>query len=163
METALRRVRKHKATGLDLLPSELCHACPTILARQLYGALLKLVCHGQEALPHKGGILTPAFKGKGSPCDASSYRSLLVSSHIGKALHRTVRQTQASLLEAYMVPQQLGGRRRVPVTLGLHEARAFLRSQQLLSQSVALLMVDLTEAFYRVLRPLAVGCQYTDL
>ena len=162
LEIALRRVRKNKAIGLDMIPPELCHACPTILARQLYGALLKLVCHGQEALPHKGGLLTPAFKGKGSPCEASSYRSLLVSSHIGKALHRTVRQTQATLLEAFMVPQQLGGRRRVPVTLGLHEARAFLRSRQGQMQSVALLMVDLTEAFYRVLRPLAVGCEYTD-
>ena len=65
LEIALRRVRKNKAIGLDMIPPELCHACPTILARQLYGALLKLVCHGQEALPHKGGLLTPAFKGKG--------------------------------------------------------------------------------------------------
>ena len=162
LELALRRVQRHKATGPDGLPSELCAACPARLARQLYGALLKLVLHGQECLLHKGGALIPVFKGKGSPLDASSYRSLLVSCHIGKALHRTVRQTQATLLEAYMCSQQLGGRRHVPVTLGLHEARAFLRGGQKDHSSVALLMVDLTEAFYRVLRPLSVGCQFHD-
>ena len=103
-------------TDLEIA-SELCCACPTTVARHLYGALLKLVYHGQETLIHKGGTLAPAFKGKGSPLDVSGYRSLLISSHLGKSLHRTVRQTQASLLENYMCPQQLGGRRHVPVTL----------------------------------------------
>jgi len=162
LELAVRRVKRHKATGPDGVPSELCCACPAQLARQLYGALLKLVCHGQESLSHKGGLLAPAFKGKGSHLDASAYRSLLVSSHIGKVLHRTVRQTQASLLESFMEPQQHGGKRHVPVTLGLHEARAYLRGNQQKSRSVALLLVDLTEAFYRVLRPLAVGCSFAD-
>eukprot|EP00435_Cladocopium_sp_Y103_P014284 s5672_g3.t1 len=129
---------------------------------ELYGAFLKLVLHGQECLEHKGGTLVAAFKGKGSPMEASSYRSLLVSSHIGKVLHRTVRQTQASSLETYMGLQQLGGKRNVPVTLGLREVRAYPRGAQQRSLSVALLMVDLQEAFYHVLRPLAVGCSFTD-
>eukprot|EP00435_Cladocopium_sp_Y103_P061404 s676_g23.t1 len=163
LETALRRVQRNKATGPDHLRSELCCACPTLLARQLYGALLKLVLHGQESLTHKGGTLVPAHKGRGSTLEASSYRSLLVSSHIGKALHRTVRQTQAALLEAYMGPQQLCGKRHVPVQLGLHEVRSFLRGAQHRSRSVAILMVDLTEAFYRVLRSLSVGTPSTDL
>ena len=56
-----------------------------------------------------------------------------------------------------MTRSQLGGKRKVPVTLGLHEARAYLRAAALQHQSAALLMVDLVEAFYRVLRPLALG------
>lgn len=112
--------------------------------------MLKLVLHGQEYLGHKGGLLTPAHKGKGALTDPKAYRSLLVSSHIGKTLHRTVRQTQAHLLEAFMTRSQLGGKRKVPVTLGLHEARAYLRAAALQHQSAALLMVDLVEAFYRV-------------
>ena len=162
LEIAFRRVKKGKAMGQDSIPPELCKACPTILAKQYYSVLMKLVVHGQESLCHKGGILVPAFKGKGSSLDPTSYRSLLISSHMGKVLHRAVRQHQAQLYETFLCAQQLGGRRKVPVTLGLHEARAYLRSHQRQGMSVALLMVDLTEAFYRVLRPLAVGGQYTD-
>ena len=162
LEIAFRRVPKHKASGLDKVPSDLCGCCPRELARQNYGALLKLVLHGQEFLGHKGGLLTPAHKGKGALTDPKAYRSLLVSSHIGKTLHRTVRQTQAHLLEAFMTRSQLGGKRKVPVTLGLHEARAYLRAAALQQQSAALLMVDLVEAFYRVLRPLALGSSFTD-
>ena len=162
LEVAFRRVRKGKAIGQDAIPPELCRACPTILAKQYYSTLMKLMVHGQESLHHKGGILVPAFKGKGSSLDPSSYRSLLISSHMGKVLHRTVRQHQAQLYETFLCAQQFGERRRVPVNLGLHEARAFLRSRQCQGLSVGLLMVDLTEAFYRVLRPLAVGGHYTD-
>ena len=162
LEVAFRRVRKGKALGQDYIPPELCRACPTVLAKQYYSALMKLVVHGQESLHHKGGTLVPAFKGKGSALDPSSYRSLLISSHMGKVLHRTIRQHQSQMYETFLCAQQFGGRKRVPVTLGLHEARAFLRSKQKQGLSVGLLMVDLTEAFYRVLRPLAVGGQYTD-
>ena len=84
LEIAFRRVPKHKASGLDRVPSELCGSCPRELARQNYGALLKLVIHGQESLGHKGGTLTPAHKGKGPLTDPMAYRSLLVSSHLGK-------------------------------------------------------------------------------
>lgn len=162
LEIAFRRVPKHKASGLDGVPSDLCGCCPRELARQNYGALLKLVLHGQECLSHKGGLLAPAHKGKGPFTDPKAYRSLLVSSHLGKTLHRTVRQTQTHLLEAFMTRSQLGGKRKVPVTLGLHEARAYLRAAALQHQSAALLMVDLVEAFYRVLRPLAIGSSFTD-
>ena len=162
LEIAFRRVPRRKASGLDQVPSELCQACPTVLARQTYGALLKLFVHGQECLPHKGGTLTPAHKGKGAFSDPTAYRSLLVSSHIGKTLHRTIRQTQATLLESYMTRSQLGGKRKVPVTLGLHEARAYMRAAATKNQSVILLMVDLVEAFYRVLRPLALGTSFSD-
>ena len=39
LEIAFRRVPPRKASGLDQIPSELCHACPTLLARHMYGAL----------------------------------------------------------------------------------------------------------------------------
>eukprot|EP00435_Cladocopium_sp_Y103_P049643 s1196_g15.t1 len=54
------------------------------------------------------------------------------------------------------------GRKRVPVGLGLHHARASLRRAKRRSWSSALLFLDLREAFYRVIRPLAVGGALTD-
>ncbi|CAL1169385.1 unnamed protein product [Cladocopium goreaui] len=162
LEQAFRRVKSGKALGQDGIPPEICKACPVVLARQYYSVLLKMLIHGQESLHHKGGTLVPAYKGKGSSMLPASYRSLLISSHLGKVLHRTIRQHQAQIYEQYLCAQQLGGKRKVPVNLGLHEARAFLRSNQLRGRSVALLMLDLKEAFYRVLRPLALGCEWTD-
>ena len=162
LEQAFRRVKSGKALGQDGIPPEICKACPTILAKHYYSLLLKLLTHGQESLHHKGGTLVPAYKGKGSSILPMSYRSLLISSHMGKVLHRTVRQHQSQFYEKYLCQQQLGGRRKVPVNLGLHEARAFLRCGQTRGLSVGLVMLDLTEAFYRVLRPLAVGCPWDD-
>ncbi|CAL1171631.1 unnamed protein product [Cladocopium goreaui] len=162
LEQAFRRVKSGKALGQDGIPPEICKACPVVLTRQYYSVLLKMLIHGQESLHHKGGTLVPAYKGKGSSMLPASYRSLLISSHLGKVLHRTIRQHQAQIYEQYLCAQQLGGKRKVPVNLGLHEARAFLRSNQLRGRSVALLMLDLKEAFYRVLRPLALGCEWTD-
>ena len=135
---------------------------PCELARQNYGALLKLFLHGQESLWHKGGILYPAHKGKGPLSDPKAYRSLLVSSHIGKALHRTIRQDAGRAPGKLYDEITTWRQKHVPVTLGLHEARAYLRAKATQGRSAILLMVDLVEAFYRVLRPLALGNDYKD-
>ncbi|CAL1166596.1 unnamed protein product [Cladocopium goreaui] len=101
--------------------------------------------------------------------DSASANLILqtIKEHIGPTnlrhlKRKTIRQTQADLLEKYMMRSQLGGKRHVPVTLGLHEARAYLRAAAADGHSAVLLMVDLVEAFYRVLRPLALGNEYSD-
>ena len=162
LEIALRRVSLNKATGPDGLPGELCHGQAHVLARQLYSQLLKLTCHGQEALIHKGGRLTMLFKGKGSQRECSSYRSILVSSHLGKCLHRVLRSHQQSMYESFLHPQQLGGRKHLPVTVGLHMLRGYLRSMSAAKRSTGVLFLDLREAFYRVVRPFAVNTTMSD-
>ena len=157
LEHAFRRVKNNKATGDDGVPSELCHACPTNLARMTYTQLVKLCAHGQEALIHKGGKLVAVYKHKGSQREPSSYRSLMISSHIAKTIHRSLRTHQATFYEKYMQRQQIGGRRLVPVQLGVHMVRAHLRLQAQRGKSSAIIFLDLQEAFYRVLRPLALG------
>ena len=91
LEAAFRRVKKGKASGPDHLPSELFHAFPRDMARQCYTTLLKAALQGQECLLHKGGTLVPLWKGKGDMSLCSSFRSILLSSHFGKSLHRTLR------------------------------------------------------------------------
>ena len=162
LERAYRRVRIGKATGADNIPPELCHGQPTTLARLTFTQMLKLVAHGQESLMHKGGLLVSAWKKKGAQHECSSYRSLLISSHVGKTLHRALRETQSSLYEKFLQQNQLGGRKKVPVGLGVHHVRASLRRAKEHRASSALIFLDLQEAFYRVLRPLAVGGPITD-
>ena len=50
----------------------------------------------------------------------------------------------------------------MPVGIGLHHARAFLRMARANKRSVALVFLDLTEAFYRIWRPLCLDCDYNE-
>ena len=61
-----------------------------------------------------------------------------------------------------MQNQQIGGRQKVPVTLGLHHLRAYMRHQKSRLRSCGILFLDLKEAFYRVVRPLVVDIAWTD-
>ena len=92
LETAFRRVSVGKAIGMDGIPPELCRFKACDLARLSYSVMLKTCLFGQEAIEHKGGRLAIAWKHKGDPADCSSHRSLLVSSHLGKTIHRALRQ-----------------------------------------------------------------------
>ena len=162
LEAAMRRTKPGKATGPDDLPAELFHYFPAALARQSFSLLMKTALQGQEPLLHKGGWLFPLWKGKGRKEICSSYRSILISSHLGKCIHRTLRLKHADVYEKYMQAQQIGGRRFTPVGLGLHQARAFQRHHAARTRSTALIFLDLTEAFYRVVRELALPLEPTD-
>ena len=162
LEEACRQVALDKATGPDNVPSSLMHLHCASVAKLLYPQLLKLTLRGQEALIHKGGRLAIAFKGKGAHDRCESYRSLLVSSHPGKTLHKALRTSCSSIFDRYLQSQQLGGRKFVPVTLPVHLTRTYLRTNLAQQRSVAILFLDLKEAFYRVVRGLVVEAEKDD-
>eukprot|EP00435_Cladocopium_sp_Y103_P049926 s1783_g15.t1 len=157
LELAMRRVPIGRARGPDGLPGELLHHQPAAVAQLMMPQLLKMIAHGHEHLGFKGGRLAPAYKGKGPWDQCSSFRSLLVSNHLGKVLHRTIRQQQMTLYERFMQAQQTGGRRRVPVQFPLHQVRAFTRHAKTSHMSFGILFLDLTEAFYTILREVPLG------
>ena len=132
------------------------------MARIAYAIMMKTCLYGQEAVEHKGGRLAIAWKNKGDPADCAAHRSLLVSSHFGKTIHRALRQKYHGLYIQYMQAQQLGGRPCMPVGVPLHMTRAFMRWQQRMHRSTSIVFLDLTEAFYRVVRPLALGGDFSD-
>eukprot|EP00438_Fugacium_kawagutii_P008771 Skav211395 [mRNA] locus=scaffold1467:73053:76628:- [translate_table: standard] len=162
LEVALRRVKGGKATGPDHVPSEACRHHVPAFAPALYGQVLKLLVHSQESLVHKGGYLVTAFKGKGAMTLCSSFRSLLISSHIGKAVHRTVRQCQYQIYEDWLYHTQIGGRKAFPVGAGVHILRSYMRWKASQGDSFAIIFIDLQEAFYRLLRPLVLQGGYSD-
>ena len=157
LECAYRRVKPGKATGPDGIDALLCHLSPADFAKKTYSLMLKTLTHGQESLLHKGGRLHPLWKGKGAKDSGAAYRSILVSSHIGKTIHRCLRVHSADLFERYLQKQQLGGKRRISVATGVHQARAFLRSRRQRGLNVGMVFLDLCEAFYRIVRELAIG------
>eukprot|EP00438_Fugacium_kawagutii_P024345 Skav222445 [mRNA] locus=scaffold993:74343:79400:+ [translate_table: standard] len=157
VEYALSRVQCGKATGPDEVPGEVCHHHPRPLARAMLPMVWKLVLHCQEPLIYKGGRATTAWKRKLPQNRCEAYRALLVSSHLGKAMHRSLRDHQSHLYEAFLQADQIGGRRHVPVSLGTHMMRAFLRHSQQHRRAASVVFLDLTEAFYRTLREITFG------
>eukprot|EP00435_Cladocopium_sp_Y103_P027077 s1060_g6.t1 len=162
LENACRGVALAKASGLDEVPSDVCRRCPSATAKLLYSLMLKAGVQGQEALGHKGGFLIPIWKGKQSRDECAAFRSILLSSSLGKVMHKSLRSKQMTLYEKFLHPQQIGGRVGVPVVLGSHTVRAFQRLCAQSAQPSALLFIDLQEAFYRVLRPLVVDGPISD-
>jgi len=135
---------------------------PSAIAKLLFPTMMKMIIHGHEPLEFKGGRLTEAYKGRGPQDASTSYRSLLVSNHLGKAIHRAIRLQHSDVYEKFLQAQQTGGRRGVPVRLPLHQARAFVRQARAKRSSFAILYLDLTEEFYRILREVPIGGIITD-
>eukprot|EP00438_Fugacium_kawagutii_P032107 Skav212431 [mRNA] locus=scaffold1479:102244:107277:+ [translate_table: standard] len=162
LELAFRRVRPGKAVGMDGLPPEVCREYAPELARAYFPLMMKLIAFGQEPSQWKGGRLTTAYKQKGDVTLPSSHRSLLISSHAGKAVHRAVRQNQSALMQRFFETTQLGGRPHMPVGVGMHTVRAYCRTMKQRHRSSALIFVDLREAFYRIVRGLALDHDLTD-
>eukprot|EP00435_Cladocopium_sp_Y103_P015908 s2948_g3.t3 len=158
----MRRIKPGKATGPDFLPAELFHFHSAVVAKHTYALFLKSALQAHEPLIHKGGWLVPLWKGKGDRSVCASYRSILISAHMAKAFHRSLRVKNASLYACFMQRQQVGGRPSTPVGLGVHQVRAFQRWCCSRNRPSACVFLDLAEAFYRVIRPLAVSGDVSD-
>eukprot|EP00438_Fugacium_kawagutii_P027229 Skav214322 [mRNA] locus=scaffold86:84509:89755:+ [translate_table: standard] len=163
LEATMRRVKANKAIGPDQVPGEICRWHPCAMSEIYFPILLKTVLFGMEPLPFKGGTLTMAWKKKGPQRECSSYRSLLVSSHAGKACHRAMRDMNYADFERALHVDQLGGRRGTPVGLAMHLVRAHQRIVHEQQRSHGIIFLDLREAFYRTLRELAIGTSPGDL
>ena len=98
LEGAFRRIKKNKTGGVDDFRSDLCSLAAGPLAAKYHSLLQKIFLQMAEPIQMKGGTLIHAFKG-GNPRRAEDFRGLLLSSHIGKALRRTFRQ---SLIPFYL-------------------------------------------------------------
>ena len=91
LEARIRKVRRGKAPGPDGLRSDLCAIAAPELSRLLYPILVKQTLHIEEPIQARGGLLVAAYKGKGRQCDIESFRSLLLSNHLGKCMRGVYR------------------------------------------------------------------------
>ena len=155
IEAAFRRTSVNRAFFVDGVPGDLLSKLPSELARAYYPLMLKQSVFAKEALLHKGGRLVPSFK-KGSPADMNCYRSLFVSSVIGKALRRVYRERLGPILDDHRMSLQLGGLAGHSITQASHVLSLFHRSAIRQQESVAILFIDVQNAFYKLLRRLFV-------
>ena len=162
LESKLRKIKKGKTAGNDGFRSDLYALAAPELAVHLHALAAKFTCYLDEAVQHKGGTLIAAYKGSGAHSDPCSYRSLLMSSHLGKALRSHVRDR--------LLPEYCRGssslhfacKKGGNVSHASHLLRAFMASADAQGHSYAALYVDIASAFYRVIRELIVNLTMTD-
>ena len=157
LESACRAAPRRKAIGLDGMPGELLVAAAPEVARSLFALTAKATLVLKQPLQWRGGILQEAWKRAGARDSASSYRSLFVSSVVGKGFHRLLRARTHPTNNTALHDFHLGARPKAPVLLPAMYVQNFLRWQKQLGHSAAVVFLDSQSAYYRVIRELAVG------
>ena len=164
LERSLRKCNHGKAPGPDRLVPELCRYAARWMSHFLSPLFLKTSLYLEEPIHFKGGTLFEIFKGKGPTNEVTSYRGILVSSHIAKAFHNTYRKPTLDYHLKTADPLQYGGTPGRGVDAASHVLRLFFKSCQIDKVSCAIFFLDIKSAYYRLLRKLAIGqtCSYNQ-
>ena len=152
LERQFRQVSPLRAVFDDGIPGEFLSKNPALAAKIFYPLFLKMLVTGKEPITFKGGSLVAAYKGKGDSSICESYRSLMVSSNLGKSFHAMIRRALLPYLQQQALPFQVGGLPKQTITQATHALTAFQWAAKQKSLNVAFLFVDIQNAFYRVIR-----------
>ena len=158
LEAALRHTSGRKAAGPDLIPPILCKLFSPQLTEVLWPLLLKTICYSAEAAGLKGGVLHHICKPQPkAPHTCDAHRGILVQSAVTKAFHRSLRGLVVKHWQGKALPIQLGGRAGCSATFGGLCSRAVLAFARRQGLSASLIFVDLSSAYYAVIRETLMG------
>ena len=162
LEHHLRRMQCRKSVGCDNIPSDVCHFLPSSLGRLLYPLLLKEVLLQEEPLEHKGGRLAYAYKGRGAVSDPSSFRGLMVTSVLGKAIRSALREKMLPDYRTYAGSDYFSARQYGHVGQAAMSLRLFAKCAKDSGSSLGMIFLDIRSAYYRIVRELALGFSGSD-
>ena len=157
VEQTSRAVKPRKAAGLDQIPGDLLRIASRPLARLLTPLFFKSVARVRQPVQWRGGTLYSAWKGAGPTNATASYRSLFVSSAVGKAYHRLMRSKLSPIASGHFSACHYGAKPGAPVTHASHLVLAHEQWCAKTKQSSATLFLDTRSAYYRVVREAATG------
>lgn len=149
---AISKMKRGKVPGKNGITTEILKCAGDVAASQMVPLLMKCVLHQFEPLSWKGGTLVPLFKGKGRVDSPSAYRSIFISDTTCKAFHSCLRSRLLVAWEKAMSTLQFGGRPGFGTDMAHHYAHAFLSWARWSVTPASLIFLDLTAAFYSVLR-----------
>eukprot|EP00435_Cladocopium_sp_Y103_P022277 s2367_g5.t1 len=156
LEDVFRDTAAEKATGLDPLPSGLFCQQVDDLARIHYHLILKIFMWQHEPVAAKGGVMAVIHK-RGSEYLASNYRGIMLLPSLAKKVHALLRKRLMFLLGKHRPQGQIGGFSSMPVTFGSQMLQVFGRLMDAMHVSSAIIFVDLSNAFHRLVRELVSG------
>lgn len=155
---AMRKLRRGKACGPNSIPPDLLKAGGATFAMQLSCLTNKVIAHAHEPTTWRGGKLVPLYKGKGSPHDPASFRSIFISDFTAKLYHACLRRPLEHVWHSNLHSIQFGGRAGCGVDLPHH----FLQMHQCWARQTktpaAIVFFDMKAAFYSVLRQALTSC-----
>ena len=162
IENRLRKIKMNKAGGNDSFRSELCHLAAVPLSKHLHAIAVKFSTHLLEPIQFRGGTLVSAYKNSGRKEEVTSYRSLLLSAHMGKAVRGWLRDSIMPLYQAQSADTHFACKRGGNVSHASMLLRAFMRGAAKRLKSTSAIFVDVASAFYRVVRELVVNLSSSD-
>ena len=157
LEARIRKVRRGKAPGPDGLRSDVCSIAAPELSKLLYPILVKQTLHIEEPIQARGGLLVAAYKGRGRQCEVESFRSLLLSNHLGKCLRGVYRPKLQPYYERSSSKLHFAAKRGGNVSHASHYLRTFHAVAKRQNWSSSSIFVDISSAFYRIIRQFAVN------
>ncbi|CAK9093052.1 RNase H domain-containing protein [Durusdinium trenchii] len=158
IEQQFRKTSPGKAMFIDQVPGELLHRLPRRMAQIYFSLFCKQAAFVQEANIFKGGFLVPAYK-KGNPKLIQNFRSLYISSTVGKSFHALYRGDLVEYFDAQRLDLQVGGVPGQGLTQPVQSLRLMQMQAIRAGRSYAILFVDVANAFYRLLRQHIVAVQ----
>ena len=154
LEQSIRAMQVSKATGVDNIGPELLKGNVVEMAQKLYPLLLKTIVRGQWVPELSGGWLLPLFKGKGHYTQMSGYRAILLESPVARVFSRTWRRQLEEGVKCVAQPNQWGGRRGLSCESLRLQVRTWQSNAKHQHRSLALIFMDIRQAFYTLAKPL---------
>ena len=152
LQNSVKKLRRGKTPGPDLIPSDLLKAGGDVLLQCLMPLYTKASAHAQEPLTWKGGFLIPLWKGKQHPSSPSGYRSIFLSSYVAKLYHQQIRAHLVACWDDKITGLQFGGRRHHGTDTAHHLLQTHMAWCKQTSVPSVAIFFDLKAAFYTVLR-----------
>ncbi|CAE7722823.1 unnamed protein product, partial [Symbiodinium sp. CCMP2456] len=162
IEQTLRGLSTRKASGLDAIPAEFLKAAPGPTAAAVHSLFFKAMATFQQPLHWRGGILYECWKRSGKQSDPAMYRSLFVSSMMGKTYHKLLRQKVQAEVNNSLHSFHLGARKGTPVCMPSLYILTHIRKTAARGLSSSVLFLDTHAAYYRIIRQLALGHLHSD-
>ena len=162
LEAKLRSIKRNKTAGNDGLKSDVFALAAPQFARHLFSMSTKLMVIFQEPLISKGGTLVAAFKGSGAADQVANYRSLIFYSYMGKALRSFWRTATMPLYESLSSNLHLSGKKGGNVSHASMVLRSLLSGADSRNRSSSVIFLDISSAYYRVVREFVVHETTTD-
>ena len=105
----------------------------------------------------KGGRITDVYKRKGSKSDCDNSRGILLSCHLFKILFGIIMQQVNLTYCAFMPCTQFGAVEKRGSDFATHVVISSIQVARLRNWSIFIMFIDLTKAFDRIVRELAIG------
>ena len=162
IEQVIREARDGRAPGPSGIPTCVWKAFPGLSANALLRVYMKAHMRLTEPIQYRCTKLTALIKKAGLAARADNYRSIALLDPSAKFLHRLQRPGLLTALAENAQPLQQGCLPGSVATALTHVLLAKMRTALAAKQSTAVFFLDLTAAYYRLLRQAITGEQIND-